>query len=108
MPGVPLAVTEGVYLRPSKYSGAPNDATGVSSGLVNPADFLPSMPGRLVPTVKDASAFTPDPLPPTIEWSTELVRANGDAERALGELGGVGRFWGNNPHVLIRPFLRRE
>ena len=52
-------------------------------------------------------AFHPNPLPPTIQWSSSLVRALSDADRLLGKLAGEGRRL-PNPHLLIRPFVRRE
>lgn len=52
-------------------------------------------------------AFVPAPLPPTVEFDSELVLALSGADRALGELAGVGRSI-PNPQLLIRPFLNRE
>ena len=52
-------------------------------------------------------AFLPDPLPPTIPWSDGLVRALSDADRCVGRLAGEGGRL-PNPHLFIRPFLRRE
>ena len=52
-------------------------------------------------------AFVPAPLPPEIALDLDLVRTLSDADRALGELAGLGRNLAN-PHLLIRPFLRRE
>jgi Fic family protein len=52
-------------------------------------------------------AFLPPPLPPEIDMTPELVRALSDADRAIGELSGVGG-WLPNPHILVSPFLRRE
>jgi len=52
-------------------------------------------------------AFVPDPLPPALEWSPALVRALSDADRAVGRLAGEGGRL-PNPHLLIRPFVRRE
>jgi Fic family protein len=49
----------------------------------------------------------PAPLPPSFQWRPSLVRALSDADRAIGELAGEGRRL-PNPHLLIRPFLRRE
>jgi Fic family protein len=49
----------------------------------------------------------PDPLPPAIEWTARLVRALSDADRLIGRLAGEGGRL-PNPHVLIRPFVRRE
>lgn len=52
-------------------------------------------------------AFAPNPLPPPIEWTDDLVAVLSEADRALGELAGLGRSL-PNPHLLIRPFVRRE
>jgi len=53
------------------------------------------------------AAFVPNPLPPEIAFETELVRALSEADRALGELAGLGRMM-PNPNLLIQPFIRRE
>jgi len=63
--------------------------------------------GRSVPTSRGAPAFLPAPLPPPISWSPTLLRALSDADRALGRLAGEGGRL-PNPHLLIRPFVRRE
>jgi Fic family protein len=52
-------------------------------------------------------AFAPDPLPPDVSLDAELVRTLSDADRALGELSGVGRTM-PNPHLLMGPFVRPE
>jgi Fic family protein len=52
-------------------------------------------------------AFAPNPLPPPIEWTPDLVSTLSDADRALGELAGLGRSL-PNPHLLIRPFVHWE
>jgi len=52
-------------------------------------------------------AFVPNPLPPALNLDAELVRVLSDADRALGELAGLGRTV-PNPELLIRPFIRRE
>lgn len=52
-------------------------------------------------------AFVPHPLPPNLVFDQELVRTLSDADRALGELAGLGRTM-SNPHLLIGPFMRRE
>ena len=49
----------------------------------------------------------PDPLPPRIEFGERLVRVLSDADRAIGRLAGEGGRL-PNPHLLIRPFVRRE
>ncbi len=52
-------------------------------------------------------AYIPPKLPPQIVWSNALVQSVTQAERALGQLAGLGRTL-PNPHLLIRPFLQRE
>src|SRR5436190_19969907 len=64
-------------------------------------------PGRRVRCAGGHTAFVPDPLPPELEWTPTLVRALSDADRLVGRLAGEGRRL-PNPHVLIRPFVRRE
>ena len=65
------------------------------------------IPGRKVRCPENYTAFIPDPLPPKISWSSGLVRALSDADRTLGQLAGEGGGL-PNPHLLIRPFVRRE
>ena len=72
--------------------------------------FRDSPSGRVIRAGQgDASywAFAPDPLPPPLELDTRLARGLSGADRALGELAGLGRAM-PNPHLLIGPFLRRE
>ncbi len=52
-------------------------------------------------------AFVPNSLPPALDFPADLVTLLTDAERALGELAGVGQTL-PNPHLLIRPFIDRE
>lgn len=63
--------------------------------------------GRYVPLPGGGRAFVPDPLPPRLEWTPALVTALSDADRLVGRLAGEGARL-PNPHVLIRPFVRRE
>ena len=63
--------------------------------------------GRLVRCRGDYRAYVPDPLPPPIEWSGKLAAVLSAADRAVGQLAGEGRRL-PNPHLLIRPFVRRE
>lgn len=72
--------------------------------------FQQSSAGRLVRSRhenKDYWAFMPNPLPPDLDLEIALVRTLSDADRALGELAGLGRTM-PNPHILISPFVRRE
>jgi Fic family protein len=63
--------------------------------------------GRRIRCPGGYRAYVPDPLPPPIAWSTELATGLSAADRAIGRLAGEGRRL-PNPHLLIRPFVRRE
>lgn len=63
--------------------------------------------GRWVKTLEGYRAFYPTPLPPVVKWTPTLVSALSSAAMAVGRLAGEGRRL-PNPHVLIRPFIRRE
>ena len=65
-----------------------------------------NIPGRKVPQ-GNYSAFVPAPLPPKFDWRPRLVRVLSDADRLIGKLAGEGGRL-PNPHVLMRPFVRRE
>ena len=66
-----------------------------------------SPPSRKVPLPEGNSACVPDPLPPALAWTPALVGALSDADRLIGRLAGEGGRL-PNPHLLIRPFVRRE
>ncbi len=63
--------------------------------------------GRKVRRSGGYRAYLPHPLPPPLAWSEELAVALSVADRAIGRLAGEGRRL-PNPHLLIRPFVRRE
>jgi len=65
-----------------------------------------NIPGRRVSLGK-YSAFVPAPLPPALDWTPSLIRVLSDADRLIGRLAGEGGRLAN-PHVLMRPFVRRE
>jgi len=65
------------------------------------------MPGRTIRHPSGYTAFVPAPLPPMLDWTPELVRALSDADRLIGRLAGEGGRL-PNPHLLMRPFMRRE
>ena len=52
-------------------------------------------------------SFMPPPLPPALPVDWELAGLLSEADRAVAELSGAGRLL-PNPHLLIRPYLRRE
>jgi Fic family protein len=63
--------------------------------------------GRRVLCPGGYHAFAPNPLPSEIEWTTRLASVLSEADRAIGRLAGEGRRL-PNPHLLIRPFVKRE
>jgi Fic family protein len=65
------------------------------------------VPGRWIKTLEGYRAFHPDPLPPRIDWTQSLAIALANASTLVGKLAAEGRRL-PNPHVLIRPFIRRE
>jgi Fic family protein len=77
---------------------------------MNPERFQNIHAGSLVQVGKGETAyraFVPNPLPPELPFDAGLVRTLSEADRALGELAGLGRTL-PNPQLLIAPFLRRE
>lgn len=70
-------------------------------------DFTSDRAGRIVRTLQGYDAFVPHTLPPgiAVDWSLGTAIAN--AERALGNLSGIGTTL-LNPHLLTRPFIRKE
>lgn len=63
--------------------------------------------GRWIKTLEGYRAFHPNPLPPRIEWTQKLMVALANASTLVGKLAGEGKRL-PNPHVFIRPFVRRE
>ncbi len=64
------------------------------------------IPGRTV-SIGPYAAFVPAPLPPALEWTPRLVGVLSEADRLIGRLAGEGERL-PNPHILMRPFVRRE
>src|SRR6267154_1951546 len=74
---------------------------------MQPTEFTENKAGRLIKSPHDYWAFVPDPLPPTLQITWELVSQISAAERGISELAGITRT-PPNPHLLIRPFMSRE
>jgi len=74
---------------------------------MRPEDYTSDRAGRVVKTRTSYWAYLPNPLPPTLIYSTDMVRLLGEAERAIGELAGTGSLL-PDPHLLIAPAVRRE
>lgn len=71
------------------------------------ADFVSTRAGKLLHTPQGYEAFVPAPLPPKLNLDWDLSRSIADAERALGNLSGIGSSL-PNPHLLINPLMRKE
>ncbi len=77
---------------------------------MNPNQFQSSAAGTLQKIGKGNTAywaFIPAPLPPTLQFDTDLVRTLSGADRALGKLSGLGSTSSSNI-LFVRPFIRRE
>lgn len=71
------------------------------------SDFISTRAGTVLRTPQGYDAFLPHKLPPKLNLDWDLSRAIAAAERALGHLAGIGSTL-SNPHLLIRPFVRKE
>lgn len=74
---------------------------------MNPRDFKNSTAGKCIKTLSGYWAFTPNLLPPHINYNKDLIYLLSEADRLLGELSGTGRLL-PNPYLLIAPYIRRE
>jgi Fic family protein len=74
---------------------------------MNPKDFTSNRAGRVVKTLTGYWAFTPAPLPPEIHYDAGLILLLSQADAALSELSGLGRYL-PNPDLLIAPYVKRE
>jgi len=74
---------------------------------MHPSEFKKNAAGACRKTLQGYHAFFPGALPPRLAVDWELVRLISEADRALAELSGAGQLL-PNPHLLIRPYLRRE
>jgi len=74
---------------------------------MDPDRFRDSTAGRPILTPSGYWAFVPNPLPPVVAWSTELVTQLAKAERSLAALAEKSKDFAS-PHTLVQPFIRRE
>jgi len=74
---------------------------------MKPADFLPNAPGRIIRAKMGYWTFIPNPLPPEITWTAELVSLLAEAERSLAQLTAIGAGF-PNPHIMVKPFIHME
>ncbi len=74
---------------------------------MNPSDFHSNSAGFCRKMPGGYHAFIPNGLPPEIPLDWGLAGLLSEADRAMAELSGAGSLL-PNPHLLIRPYLRRE
>ena len=74
---------------------------------MDPKAFTCTTAGRLVKTTTDYWAFVPAPLPPAIGYDADTTLLLSQADAALSELSGLGRYL-PNPDLLIAPYVNRE
>ncbi|KQY36743.1 hypothetical protein ASD42_30505 [Nocardia sp. Root136] len=70
-------------------------------------DFSTAQQVNLVRAENGYCAFVPPPLPPIVQMSPKLVRRLSSADRAVGELAGLGRGL-PSPELFGRALVRRE
>lgn len=69
--------------------------------------FADAQVEHLVRSLAGFDTYVPPPLPPDVAFDNDIVLRLSDADRALGELAGVGRTL-PGPHLFTRALLRRE
>lgn len=74
---------------------------------MKPKDFLNASTGQAIRSSKGYWTFIPAPLPPEINWTSDLVTLAGEAERRLAELAWIGCNF-PEPHVMVRSFIAQE
>ncbi len=75
--------------------------------LMNEAQFSPQQRSHLRRSLEGHIAYFPPKVPRHFTPAAELIQALSAADRALGELSGVGKRL-RNPHMLVQPYLRQE
>ncbi len=74
---------------------------------MDPKVFTSSATGKVVRTPTGYWAFVPAPLPPPITYDADTALLLSQADAALSELSGLGRYL-PNPDLLIAPYVNRE
>ncbi|MBK8916181.1 MAG: Fic family protein [Phycisphaerales bacterium] len=74
---------------------------------MDPKSFVSKLAGEVRKTSSGYWTFVPKPLPPRLEYPAELTLLLSQADAALSELSGLGRYL-PNPDLLIQPYIRRE
>lgn len=71
------------------------------------AHFQGEYPGS-INTDQGYPTYNPDPLPPEIEFTPELIKKLAEARGATGKLAGIGQIVHESRMLLLGPFIRRE
>lgn len=71
------------------------------------ARFGENFPGE-IRSDEGYPTYKPDPLPPDIEFSNDLITKLGQARGAVGKLSGIGQMVHESRMLLLGPFVRRE
>ncbi|MBI5864780.1 MAG: Fic family protein [Planctomycetes bacterium] len=74
---------------------------------MDPKSFVADLAGDVRKTPTGYWTFVPRPLPPRLEYTPELTLLLSQADAALSELSGMGRYL-PNPDLLIAPYVKRE
>lgn len=74
---------------------------------MDPKSFATTAAGRLLKMPTGYWAFVPAPLPPPISYDANTALLLSQADAALSELSGLGRYL-PNPDLLIAPYVKRE
>ena len=74
---------------------------------MNPEEFQSSRSGKTIHTQKGYWAYVPNPLPPEIEWSLELVSTLSEADRDVSRLNALASAFPFS-QSLAMPFMRQE
>lgn len=74
---------------------------------MRPDAVHPRQRAHLARAERDYWAFVPPPLPPDLEFDGDLVGTLSAADRAVGELAGIGRTLPSAP-LLAQSIVRRE
>ena len=74
---------------------------------MGPDDFVPAQRKHVVRAEGGYHAFVPPPLPPHLVLDGEFALRLSAADRAVGELAGVGRSL-LNTQLLTHALIRRE
>ena len=73
---------------------------------MKPEEFVENAPGE-IEMVDGIFTFSPDPLPPDLEATHDLLEGNGEAMYAVGQLSDLDR-WLDSPEVVLSPLIHRE